>query len=401
MSNQKTIESFVNHIDVLIADLAAAGYEQTHNNVDKSFVLISDPAHTDGFCNITSTADDVFSILFPNFTSSEIKQFLSFLIFMANVFSHEHYSVNSKLNFSVTFGTNEFSLVSEIFWLEIKDNSLAIRGSNLSHVFIRPLDTDFHDFMYSLKKSFKRNVNVYFEDVVEIDNAAIHRIINEGVDDYFWRKNDCPSLNRISDTDFISSVVEFGKQNVVRSKMPSLDIHSQNHNMTIKKMYNKEYASEIERDLNSDHVIEVRFAYNELRHIKPLLKSVINEKELNFIFQIMELYIFKLKIEHTITDLDCVTVIRNHIKTLEKQSLLNHCYLKISLLDLHISFSDVIELEERVFRSHRTTKLRSDSFETLHDNYKEQIISSIEKIIGLPSSEISNGSLLVHQMSII
>lgn len=401
MSNQKTIESFVNHIDVLIADLTSAGYEQTHNNVDKSFVLISDPAHTDGFCNITSTADDVFSILFPNFTSTEVKQFSSFLNFMANVFSHERYSVNSKLNFSITFGTNEFSLFSEIFWLEIKDNSLAIRGSNLSHTFIRPLDIEFHDFMYSLKKSFKRNVNVYFEDVVEIDNAVINTIVNEGVDDYFWRKNDCPSLNRISDTDFISSVVDFGKQNVVRSKIPSLDIHSQNHNMTIKKMYSKEYAAEIERDLNSDHVIEMRFSYNELRHIKPLLSSVIKEKDLNFIFQIMELYIFKLKIENKLTDLDYVTVLRNHINTLEKQSLLNHCYLKISLLDLHISFSDIIELEERVFRSHKTTKLRSDRFETLHNTYKEQIISSIEKIIGLPANEINNGSLIVHQMAII
>lgn len=401
MSNQKTIESFVNHIDTLIADLLAAGFEQTHNNVDKSFVLISDPAHTDGFCNITSTADNVFSILFPNFTSAEVKQFSSFLIFMANVFSDERYSVHSKLNFSVTFGTNEFSLVSEIFCLEIKDSSLVIRGSNLTHTFIRPLDTEFHDFMYSLKKSFKRNVNIYFEDVVEIDNSIIKTILNENVDDYFWRKNDCPSLNRISDADFIRSVVEFGKNNVVRSKVPSLDIHSQNHYMTIKKMYNNDYAAEIERGLISDHVIEIRFIYNELRHIKPLLKSVINEKDLNFIFQIMELYIFKLKIENKITDLDLVTVLRNHINTLEKQSLLNHCYLKISLLDLHISFSDVIELEERVFRSHKTTKLRSDSFETLHDNYKEQIISSIEKIMGLPANEICNDSLLVHQMVII
>lgn len=166
-------------------------------------------------------------------------------------------------------------------------------------------------------------------------------------------------------------------------------------------MYNNDYAAEIERGLISDHVIEIRFIYNELRHIKPLLKSVINEKDLNFIFQIMELYIFKLKIENKITDLDLVTILRNHINTLEKQSLLNHCYLKISLLDLHISFSDVIELEERVFRSHKTTKLRSDSFETLHDNYKEQIISSIEKIMGLPANEICNDSLLVHQMVII
>lgn len=401
MSNQKTIESFVNHTDVLIADLVAAGFEQTHETVNKAFVIMRDTAHTDGFCNITATADEIFSVIFPNFSFFEVKQLSSFLIFMANVFSDENYSINDKLNFSITFGVNEFSLFSEIFWLEIKDKSLAIRGSNLTHSFIRPLDTDFHDFMYSLKKSFKRNVNIYFEDVVEIDNTVIRSIVGESGNDYFWRKTACPSLNQISDADFVSSVVEFGKKNVVRSKIPSLDIHSQNHKMNIKKLYNKDYAAEIERDLNNDHVIEMRFLHNELRYIKPLLKSVIKEKDLNFIFQMIELYIFKLKIENKITDLDCVTVIRNHINTLEKQSLLNHCYLKISLLDLHISFSDVIELEERVFRSHKVTKLRSDSFEALHDNYKEKIISSIEKIIGLPANEISNDSLLVHQMAII
>jgi hypothetical protein len=401
MESQKTIKSFLGNIAVLLDEFTAAGFERDNQKANKHMTTFADPQFTDGFFNTCCTPYDFLQVIFPNFSSLEIKELSSFLVFMANVFSGETYSVKNPLNFSISFGLNEFNLSSEIFHIDMKSDSFAIRGSSLSHVFVRPLDTDFHDIMYSLKKSFKRNVNMYFEDVMDIDNNVIKTIINEGVDDYFWRKNDADVLNRITDLGFVQAAVEFGKNNVVRSKMPSLDIYSQNYKMNIKKMYNSEYAKEIERDLNSDHVVGLRFSHNELRHIKPLLSSVIKEKDLNLMFQIIEMYVFKMKIENKITDNDYVTVIRNHITTLQKESLLNHCYLKISILDLHISFSDIIEVEERVFQSHKTSKFRSDGFETLYESYKHHVISSIEHMIGLPKNEINNGCLLVHQMAII
>lgn len=401
MNSQKTIKSFLGNMAVLLADFTAAGFEQSNAKADKQMMKFTDQQLTDGFCNLTCKPSEFLEIIFPNFNPTEIKELSSFLVFMASIFGDETYSVKNSMNFSISFDVNEFSITSEIFYVEMKADSFAIRGSNLAHVFIRPLDTDFHDIMYSLKKSFKRNVNMYFEDVMDIDNNVINTIINEGVDDYFWRKNGSPTLNRITDIGFVQAAVEFGKNNVVRSKMPSLDIYSQNHQMHIKKMYNSEYAKEIEQNLNSDHVVGLRFLHNELRHIKPLLKSVVKEKDLNTMFQIIELYVFKLKIENKITESDVVTIIRNHITTLQKESLLNHCYLKISILDLHISFSDIIEVEERVFRSHKTSKFRSDGFETLYESYRHHVISSIEEIIGLPKNEIHNDNLLVHQMAII
>jgi hypothetical protein len=401
MESQKTIKSFLGNIAVLVDDFTAAGFETSNDQAEKQMMKFTDSQFTDGFINLTCKPSEFLEIIFPNFNPTEIKELSSFLVFMASVFGDETYSVKNSMSFSISFDANEFSITSEIFYVEIKADSFAIRGNNLAHVFIRPLDTDFHDILYSLKKSFKRNVNMYFEDVMDIDNKVINTIVNEGVDDYFWRKNDADVLNRITDLGFVQSAVEFGKNNVVRSKMPSLDIYSQNYKMNIKKMYNSEYAKEIERDLNSDHVVGIKFAHPELRHIKPLLKSLIKEKDLDLMFQIIELYVFKMKIENKITDNDVITIIRNHITTLEKASLLNHCYLKISIFDLHISFSDIIEVEERVFRSHKTSKFRSDGFENLYETYKHHVISSIEQMIGLPKNEINNSCLLVHQMAVI
>lgn len=401
MESQKNIRSFLGNIAVLLDDFTAAGFEQSNAKADKQMMKFTDAQLTDGFCNLTCKPSEFLEIIFPNFNPTEIKELSSFLVFMASVFGDETYSVKNSMSFSISFDANEFSITSEIFYVEIKADSFAIRGNNLAHVFIRPLDTDFHDIMYSLKKSFKRNVNMYFEDVMDIDNKVINTIVNEGVDDYFWRKHDADVLNRITDLGFVKAAVEFGKNNVVRSKMPSLDIYSQNYKMNIKKMYNSEYAKEIELDLNSDHVVGIKFAHPELRHIKPLLKSLIKEKDLDLMFQIIELYVFKMKIENKITDNDVITIIRNHITTLQKASLLNHCYLKISIFDLHISFSDIIEVEERVFRSHKTSKFRSDEFENLYETYKHHVISSIEAIMGMPKNEITNAHLLVHHMATI
>ena len=401
MNSQKTIKSFLGNTAVLIDDFTAAGFETSNESAQKQMMKFTDAQFTDGFVNVTCKPSEFLEIVFPNFSSTEVKELSSFLVFMANVFGDESYLVNQSMHFSMSFSADEFSISSEIFHMDMKTDSFAIRGCNLTHVFVRPLDTDFHDVMYTLKKSFKRSVNMYFEDVVVIDNNVINTIITEGVDDYFWRKHDSPVLNRITDAGFVKAAVDFGKNNVVRSKMPSLDIYSQNYKMNIKKLYNNDYAQEIEQSLNADHVVGVKFAHPELRHIKPLLKSLIKEKDLDFMFQIIELYVFKMKIENKITDNDVITIIRNHITTLQKASLLNHCYLKISIFDLHISFSDIVEVEERVFRSHKSSKFRSDSFENLYETYKHHVISSIEGIMGLPKNEITNAHLLVHHMSVI
>jgi hypothetical protein len=401
MESKQTIKSFLGNTAALLDAFTASGFNIYAENAEKYMIKFTDAQFTNGFINLTCKPSDFLEVVFPNFNSTEIKELSSFLVFLANVFGDEIYSVKNLMQFSVSFGANELSITSEIFYVDLKVNSFYMRGCSLTHVFMRPLDTDFHDIMYTLKKSFKSNVNMYFEDVIDIDNGVINTIINENSEDYFWRKNDAAVLNRITDTLFVHDVVEFGKKNVVRSKMPSLDIYSQNHKMNIKKLYSNEYAKQIERDLNNDHVIGFRFLPNELRHIQPLLSSVIKEKDLNLLFQIIELYVFKMKIENNITESDDVTIIRNHITTLQKASLLNHSYLKISILDLHISFSDVIEIEDCVFNSRRKWEFRSDNFKDLYENYQQHTINSIEKIIGLPRDEINNDSLLVHQMAII
>lgn len=401
MNSQKTIKIFLDNMAVLIDDFTAAGFQESNEKADKQIVKFTDPQLTEGFCNLTCKPNEFLEIIFPNFNSTEVNELTSFLVFMANIFDCETYSVKDSMQFSISFSANDFSINSKILHLDMKVGSFAIRGCNLTHVFVRPLDSDFHDIMYSLKKSFKRNVNMYFEDVVVIDNSVIKTIVTEGVDDYFWRKHDSSVLNRITDSGFVKAAVEFGKNNVVRSKMPSLDIYSQTNKMNIKKLYNNDYAQEIEQSLNDDNVVGIKFSHTELRHIKPLLKSIIKEKDLEWMFQIIELYVFKMKIANKISDNDVITIIRNHITTLRKESLLNHCYLKISIFDLHISFSDIIEVEERVFLNHKTAKLRSDGFENLCETYKHHVISSIAAIIGLPKNEITNAHLIVHQMATI
>ena len=54
-----------------------------------------------------------------------------------------------------------------------------------------------------------------------------------------------------------------------------------------------------------------------------------------------------------------------------------------------------------MFRSHKTSKFRSDGFESLYETYKHHVISSIERIMGLPKNEITNADLLVHHMAVI
>lgn len=411
MSTQKTIKSFVNDMSLFANDLTNAGFTLGEVNArgkkldrtesHKQFFSFFVTGGLTGFYNISSKPADFLSVLFPNFKQHEVNELSSFLVFMAHLFTGVERSVDTVLDFTIEFDPSKFHMISNLFNITIEDGSFVIRANTLNKRYVRPLDVEFHDIMYSLKKAFKSNLTFYFEDIVKIDNSIVDKILNESVEDYFWRKNNNPVLNRISDTDYVRNLVKFSVRNMVKKKVPSFEARSQYTDMDMNKLRNKNYVVEVEDHFNKEHYISILFDYSDLRTMKPLFQSLIKEDDINLFFELIELYIFKMKIDCKIKQSDKIEIFRHHINKLDKDSLTTIKSIKLSILDFSIVFTDVIELNDNILNISDAPSLVSDNFETLYQTYRNLVIKDIEKLFGMPSTSINNNTLLVHQMALI
>lgn len=396
MTIPKNVKCFANDISIFIDELKKAGFQSDESDPVKNKCFHSS---SNKFINIQSNANDFFAIIFPNFSTSEIRQLVSFLYFMKNIISGTILDQKDPMLFVVENGNQGFLIFSDIFHLNINNGVLAIRGECFHRKFIKPLDVEFHDIMYTLKRSFKNNLTFYFEDILEINTALINTMLTESVSDYFWRKNNSPVVKHLSDDDFIGQMIELGKSNIVDSKIPSLKIMSDYDSINIEQLNNSSYVDDVVAVLQTATNFIVQFQYQDLRYMRSFFEEVMDSKSIDAIFQIIDLYVFKQKIYGQFRKDDFIKVFRSNCKKHQKNSLPYLTGLCIQICGLSIVFTDVIKLSDDI--CHGIDKITSDDFAYVERTYKRAFIHDIEKKFEMAAKDINNKSILVYQMSVI
>lgn len=396
MTTPKNVKDFANNIDFLMDELNASGFKATDVyslSQDKCF------CKSGNFLNIISHPSDFLSILFPNFSKSEIRQLVSFLFFAHHVISGNQINQKESMLFAVSKGNQGFVIFSKIFFLNVNNGVLAIRGECFNKSFVKPLDIEFHDIMYTLKKSFKNNITFYFEDMLEINTALINKMLIESVSDYFWRKNNSNVLIHLSDDDFINHFIELGQANVVDNKAPSLQLMHDNDVINLKELNNISYVDGIKSDMETATNFIFKFKYQDLRHTRSFFEKTMAVKSVDKIFQIIDLFVFKQKIHGLFRDSDLIQVFRSNCKKHQKNSLPYLTGLCIQICGLSINFTDRITVTDDICNG--IDKITSDDFDYVERIYKCSFIQDIEKKFAMSAKDITNKSLLVYQMAII
>jgi len=397
MSIPKTVKDFANNIDLLVSDLQVAGFQKNDQSIlekNKSFHVASKD-----FVYIMSDPISFLAVVFPNFTKSEIRQLVSFLSFMRNIVIGHKINQEDAILFTVENNHQGFMISSTIFCLNINDGVLAIRGEFFNNGLLKPLDVEFHDIMYTLKKFFKGNITFYFEDVLEINTALINTMITETVSDYFWRKNNSNILKHLSDNDFINQLIELGKANMVNSKVSALKIMHHYNEINLQQLYDQSYVDGVKSDMETATNFIFKFKYQELRQMRSFFEKMMTSESIDNIFQIIDLYVFKQKIHGLFRESDTIQVFRSNFNKHQKNSLPFLTGLCIQMCGLTIDFTDRVQLSDNICDG--SDKIVSDNLYYVEKAYKFSLIKHLEQKFEMSSQEITNKSLIVYQMAVI
>lgn len=402
MTTQKTIKYFSNDIHLIVSDLVSAGFKSSDDigfvsGLAKSFKSFKSSPDKIEFCNVSANPIDFLSVIFPNFSPNEIRELVSFLIFMNNIFSDNKVNHGESVDFCIENDNQGFTISSPILELNMNNNVLAIRGENLNKRLLKPLDIECHDIMYTLKKSLKSNLTFYFEDIFDVDTALINKMLNETVNEYFWRKNNSDIVKHLSDEDYIDHIFNLGKANMIRSKIPSLQLF--NGVANIKKLYNDSYSKSIRDEMMMADNFMVQFQYQDLYQMRTFFEKIMEPSAINHIFQLIDLYTFRLKINGQFRSNDEIKVFRSNLQRYKKGSLPYMNGLCIQFCGLSMAFTDVVTLSDDICND--TDKLVSDNLVYMEQNYKRRLIKYLESKFDTPAQHIDNNSVLVYQMAII
>lgn len=379
-------------VDLIGHTFTEAGYPSLYINDSGSYS--NDSEHY----IVHSTIKKMLCVTFPHFKPFEIEQFYAFLKFGWKLISET--DIDEQKLYTFHLGVNEkkfFHIRSDLFSLAI-NSSISLRSLGFSLNTIVLTDLSYVNIMSASIAEFKLSLLAIMGDKnAVINNNSIRDIIKETRVDYHLR-NYGKYVKNISFSDFVDDSVNFFLSDLDRSKKIGFGINSKFgyiHNEHMIGLQNTD-------NMKKADSVNILFNASDFRSITPLLKNIMQEKDMKLLFSMFDMYLFKMNLQNNPNAHNHASFTKHNIENVPKSQTLNNemDHFEFKFNDFTFKVSSSLYFSDFSGKGGYYKSTECD-FESMYIEYQKHIVKGISVILKQPVEEINYRTLLLHFMSVI
>lgn len=347
---------------------------------------------------VHSTVRKMLTVLFPHFIPTEIEQFYSFLKFGFKVIAETDIEDSKLYAFSISSYENKvFTVRSDFFSFHVQTGfSLTSLGISLTPVTIAELS--YEDLMSANIEAFKLSLlTLIGEPNTMINDNTIRNFIKETRIEHHLRKYG-NHVKYMPFNTFVNHSLDFFLKDIEYSKKIGFGISSRFGYIHSEYMEDLKTKDKIQ---DSDHV-SMLFNAKDFRSIKPLLKNVMNEKDMEFMFCMFDMYLFKMNLQNNPNSHNLACFTKEHIEKIPKSKTLENKFehFEFKYNDFIFQISGSLLFTDFSGKGGYYSSKEND-FEKMYIDYQKHTVKAISAILKEPAEDINCNTLLLHFMSII
>lgn len=332
--------------------------------------------------------DDLFySIIFPDYSKSEIKQLNSLIFFIEKLFNANIHNLHDEESLFTVMPSCIHAEKSH-FRIKLVNNQSFEFLTNHCHIDLDNLSFD--SVYFSLLKELKIKIEKYFcQENMFINTHVFNNMLNESCQEYLDRLYSDAISKPITTKEFLESIHdEKLKQIIIQHNKPKNKIKEFKRNLG----YN---------DLETSFSINLPF--DNLKELKKILRKSMNVKDIDCLFYILSLIEFYYQVlKQKKEPIQFVFTRYNH-NNLNKSDLSHKYYVySISVANENHPDTERILFGDDVMyhRPHNTNNIKFKCINDLYNTIFEDVTAKICKILETDRDKVTVLDLKVIEMTI-